>query len=92
VDTTHEADNRSLVLFDRGDEIVVQAGRRWRSLARLRSAAGGTGRLVRADSDEHVGAAPAGVRGNPVGHISKPSGVEIGIPSHGLAQIFRWNE
>ena len=65
-----EADNRSLVLFDRGDEVMVQAGRgRHPVPAGLRKAAGGARGLVWTDRDEHAGAAPAGVRGARKGHV-----------------------
>ena len=53
-----EADNRSLVVFDRGDEVAVQAGRRRYPLpAGLRKAAGGAGGVVRPDCHEHTGRA-----------------------------------
>ena len=52
----HERGNRSLVLFDRGDEVVVQAGDAGHPLpARLGQADRGAGRVVRADRDEHAG-------------------------------------
>ena len=62
----HRADaahigNRSLVLFDRGDEVVVQAGDAGHPVpARLRQADRGAGGVVRADRDEHAGGAAAG--------------------------------
>jgi hypothetical protein len=54
--------NRSLVLFDAGDEVTGAGGRGRDPLpARLRSAAEGTRGLVRSDRDEHRGrAAPGG--------------------------------
>ena len=53
--------NRSLVVFDRGDEVTVQAGERGHPLpAGVRQADRGAGRLVRADRDEHAGRAAAG--------------------------------
>ena len=53
--------NRSLVVFDRGDEVTVQAGEAGHPLpAGLRQADRGAGRLVRADRDEHAGRAAAG--------------------------------
>ncbi len=55
------AGNRSLVVFDRGDEVTVQAGERGHPLpAGVRQADRGAGRLVRADRDEHAGRAAAG--------------------------------
>ena len=65
-----EADNRSLVLFDRGDEVTVQAGDEGiRFLLVSGQAAPGAGRLVRPDRDEHAGAAAAGVRGAAAGDV-----------------------
>ncbi len=64
------ADNRSLVLFDRGDEVTVQAGDQGiRFLPDLREAALGAGGLVWSDRDEHSGRAPAGVRGARARHV-----------------------
>ena len=60
------ADNRSLVLFDRGDEVEVQAGDDGHPVPpRLRQAARGAGGLVRPDRHEHAGGAPARVRAAP---------------------------
>ena len=57
----YDAKNHSLVLFDRGDEIVVQAGPGGHPLpARFRQAARGAGGVVRAHRDEHPGRAAAG--------------------------------
>ena len=51
-----EAGNRSLVLFDRGDEVVVAGGRaRASASCSFGQAARGAGRLVRPDRDEHRG-------------------------------------
>jgi hypothetical protein len=47
-----ETGNRSLVLFDRGDEITVQAGDGDQVPARLGQTARRAGRVVRADRDE----------------------------------------
>ncbi len=53
--------NRSLVLFDSGDEVTVQAGERRHPLpAGVRQADRGAGRLVRPDRDEHASRAAAG--------------------------------
>ena len=53
--------NRSLVVFDRGDEVTVQAGEQRHPLsAGVGQADRGAGRLVRADRDEHAGRAAAG--------------------------------
>ncbi len=53
--------NRSLVVFDRGDEVTVQAGERGHPVpAGLGQADRGAGRLVRADRDEHASGAAAG--------------------------------
>ena len=67
-----EADNRSLVLFDRGDE-VDGAGRRGRHPlpAGLGKAAAGARGLVRPDRDEHAGGAAAGVRRARARHVSE---------------------
>ena len=59
-----EVDNRSLVVFDNGDELEVQAGEtgiRF-NCARFRQTAGGTGGMVRSHCDEHAGGAAPGVR------------------------------
>ena len=65
-----EADNRSLVLFDRGDEVTVQAGRRRDPVpAGFGKAAGGAGGVVRPDRHEYPGAASAGVRGAERRHV-----------------------
>ena len=57
----YDASNHSLVLFDRGDEIVVQAGPEGiRFLLVSGKPHRGAGRLVRSDRDEHAGTAPAG--------------------------------
>ena len=54
--------NRSLVLFDRGDEVTVQAGEEGiRFLLVSGKPIRGAGRLVRPDRDEHPGRAAAGV-------------------------------
>ena len=76
-----EADNRSLVLFDRGDE-VDGAGRRGRDPvpAGLGKATRGAGRLVRPDRDEHAGAAPAGVRGTRAGDVPDNKGAGVSHP------------
>ena len=56
-----EPGNRSLVLFDRGDEVVGAGGRAGDPLpARLGQADRGAGGLVRADRDEHRAGAAAG--------------------------------
>ena len=56
--TARATGNRSLVLFDRGDEVDRAGRRRGHPLpARLGQAARGAGRLVRADRDEHPGRA-----------------------------------
>ena len=55
------AGDRSLVLFDRGDEVTVQAGEQGHPLpAGVGQADRGAGRLVRADRDEHAGRTAAG--------------------------------
>ncbi len=55
--------NRSLVLFDRGDEVTVQAGERRNPLpAGLRQADRGAGGLVWPDRDEHQGGTATGGR------------------------------
>ena len=57
----HESENRSLVLFDRGDEVVVQAGDAGHPFsAGVRPADRGAGGVVRADRDEYEGGAAAG--------------------------------
>ena len=71
-DTTppREADNRSLVLFDRGDEVEVQAGEDGiRFLLVSGKPLAGTGRVVRPDRDEHAGATATGVRGAAAGDV-----------------------
>ena len=56
----YDAGNHSLVLFDRGDEIVVQAGDRGHPfLAGVGQADRGARGLVRPDRDEHAGATAA---------------------------------
>ena len=55
--------NRSLVLFDRGDEVAVQAGDAGHPVpAGLRQADRGAGGVVRTDRDEHRARAAAGRR------------------------------
>ena len=67
-----EADNRSLVLFDRGDEVTVQAGDDGDPLpAGLRKAAGRAGGVVRPHRDEHAGAAAKSVPGTGARHVSE---------------------
>ncbi len=72
-----EADNRSLILFDRGDEVTVQAGDdgiRFLLVslpAGLRQAACGTRGVVWPDRDEHAAAAQAGVRRAREGDVSE---------------------
>ena len=57
----YDVGNHSLVLFDRGDEIVVQAGDRRHPLpAGLRQAARRAGSLVRPHRNEHAGGTAAG--------------------------------
>ena len=57
----YDAKNHSLVLFDRGDEIVVQAGPEGiRFLLVSRQAARGAGGLVWPHRDEHAGRARSG--------------------------------
>jgi len=59
----YDVGNHSLVLFDRGDEIVVQAGDQGiRFLVGVGQADRGTGRMVWADRDEYAGATSAGGR------------------------------
>ena len=56
-------DNRSLVLFDRGDEITVQAGEEgMRFLLVSGKPLEEPGRVARPNRHEHAGAAPAGFR------------------------------
>ena len=70
-----EADNRSLVLFDRGDEVEVQAGRgRDPVPAGFGQAAGGAGGVVRPDRDEYAAAVAAGVRGTGAGNVLEGEG------------------
>jgi hypothetical protein len=57
------AGNRSLVLFDRGDEIVVQAGDE--DVLSSRASRRRAGRVVRTHRHEHGGRAAAGVPGTP---------------------------
>ena len=57
----YDAGNHSLVLFDRGDEIAVQAGHEdYHYPVGVRQANRGTGRVVWTDRDEYPGAAPTG--------------------------------
>jgi hypothetical protein len=56
----YDAGNHSLVLFDRGDEVVVRAGEEGGLPAGLGQADRGAGCLVRPDRDEHARAAGAG--------------------------------
>jgi len=59
-----EADNRSLVLFDRGDELMVTGGRGRDSVsAGVGQAARGAGGVVRPDCDEYAGAVARGISG-----------------------------
>ena len=58
-----DADNRSLVLFDNGDEVTVQAGEDGiRFLLVSGKPLAGAGGLVRPHRHEHAAAAPPGVR------------------------------
>jgi len=56
----YDAKNHSLVLFDRGDEIVVQAGPEAFVSCWFPAAARRAGRVVRPDCDEHSGSTPPG--------------------------------
>ena len=74
-----EAANRSLVLFDRGDELTVQAGEDGiRVSPSLGKAPGGARCMVRPDRHEHAGTASAGVRGTRPGDISEGGATEVG--------------
>ncbi len=68
--------NRSLVVFDRGDEVTVQAGERRHPVpAGVRETDRGAGRLVRADRDEHQGRAAAGGERAAERHVHQASAV-----------------
>ena len=57
----YDADNQSLVLFDRGDESDGAGRTRGNPFpAGVRQAHRGAGRVVRPDRDEHAGTAPSG--------------------------------
>ena len=59
---SREADNRSLILFDSGDEVDGAGGRGGHSVPPgLGKAPGGARGLVRPDRDEYAGAAPTGI-------------------------------
>ncbi len=67
-----EADNRSLVLFDRGDELMVAGRRGGHPLpAGLGPAARRAGGLVRPHRHEHPAAAPPGLRRAGSRHLSQ---------------------
>ncbi len=73
-----EADNRSLVLFDCGDEITVQAGDRWNPiLVDIRQTTKGAGSLVWPYRDEYSRGASAGIRRIAVRDVLKIGGQEI---------------
>jgi hypothetical protein len=75
-----EADNRSLVRFDRGDEVTVQARGRWNPVSPgLCKAIGRAGGVVRPDRDEHAGATAAGIHGTPRGNLPEREGAQLGI-------------
>ena len=72
LDTTppSHADNRSLILFDSGDEVTVQAGDDGiRFLLVSGKPLAGAGRLVRANRDEHAGTIARGVSGIGKGNV-----------------------
>ena len=67
--------NRSLVLFDSGDEVTVQAGDEGiRFLLVSGKPIEGAGRLVRPDRDEHAGRVAAGVRRTAQRHVYQVAG------------------
>ena len=62
--------NRSLVVFDRGDDVTVQAGDEGHPVpARVGPAHRGAGRLVRSHRDEHAGRTARGLCGDPRRHV-----------------------
>jgi len=70
--TSAAAENRSLVLFDRGDEVMVQARRRRHPLStRLGEASARAGGLYGPIADEYAGATPPGLRGAGKGTFSE---------------------
>ena len=82
------AENRCLVLFDRGDEVVVQAGDEGiRFLLGLGQTAQRTGRLVRPDRDEHAGATAASLRGTAGRDFSQDRQVFRDLEPHSRGHI-----
>ena len=70
-----DADNRSLVLFDQGDELTVQAGEEGiRFPAGFRKAAGRAGGVVWPDRDEHARSATKGFRRTGTGDVPEGRG------------------
>ena len=79
----YDAKNHSLVLFDRGDEIVVQAGPEGFGSCWSRQAAGGAGGLVRPDRDEHPGRAATGYARTAERVLHSPQVIQGGGPLSG---------
>jgi len=70
-DPPKAAENRSLVLFDRGDEVMVQAGDEGIRFLLVWETAGRASGLVRPDRDEHTGTTQGSLQGTRSGNVSK---------------------
>ena len=72
-----EVDDRTLVLFDRGDEVVVQGGENGiRFLLVSGQPLQRACRLVRPNRHEYAGRAPPGLRRTRAGHVSEAGSAE----------------